>query len=201
VFCQSCGEQSGASFCPSCGSPLQAPEPESGHRGVGAGGIVVLLLTALALAPLLLGGTRLPSWQLRLPGWLSITRPHGPEPAATTNLNLPAETAVQRPAEPYEEVSSTRLRLSEYTLREVRVRLSPEKTANEVDGLLRSKVKSLRADADVVLLRLYAPGSDATSSDPWLVSYVAVDPGRTAYGELNGLDEIEPQLYRSPLPR
>lgn len=200
MYCQSCGDETGANFCAACGAPTSAPSG-GGKRRVDAAGLSVLVITLIAV-----GSLYASSMQPHLPGWFAITRPRtAPTMGVTTAVQVPtAAPAVPVPApEPYAEVTSTSLRLSDYALHEVRLRLAVGRSPADVDTLLRSKAKSLRMPDTVVLLKLYPAGSDATSSDTALVTYIAADLAATSFGDpvLAQTTEIEPGLYRTPLPR
>lgn len=205
MICTSCGDETGANYCSSCGTPTTPPENQK-PNGIGAGGAIVLVLTVFAIVSAT-NSISMPQWQLHLPEWMRLTSPPTDTDRAvgtTTSMDIPGTTPVRAPSpDPYETVSETTLQLSDYRLREVRIRLGANRSPADVDSLLRSKVKGLRTGGELVILKLYAQTSDATSSDTPLVRYVAADAEHLPYGDPDFADmtEIEPGLYRTALPR
>lgn len=201
MSCPNCGDESGENYCTLCGAAIDQSESPATKPGIGAGGAVVLFMTLLVMVSYFISSSN--GISFRLPSWLKADSGN-PESTSgiTTNLNVPpVETPAVKPADPYEELVSTRIQLSEYSIKDIRIRLNPNNSAQDIDSLMRSKIKALRHDSDVVRLRIYSAGSDALEGDQPAVSYIAVSLLDTPYPDprnnTNGkVDEIEPGIFK-----
>lgn len=206
MICTSCGDETGANYCASCGSSIDKSQAEEGPGGIGVAGSVILLLTAFVIVAFYIQSHPNPTLNVRLPRWMN---PGWSAPSdgwrqaqsetAPAVIVAPTVTAPPPPRDPYEEISSTRMEIRGAAQLDVRVRLVAGKSVGDVELLLRSRIKNLRSDADSVMLRLYDVGSEGLSADRPLLTLTATKPGTDAPEQTpSDAKEVEPGIFRAP---